>query len=93
MKPEECYIGARVICTKPFAGFDKLVGKLGTIVHIYKESSWDIGVEFDEPFEFGHNCNGKCVDRHGRYGNSSSLELIQEITPELTMSYDEVMGW
>ena len=94
MEHNEAYVGARVECTKPFAGLGSLVGKFGTIVKVFSRGhTWDVAVEFDEAFPDGHNCDRDCKNGHGRFGEVSSLELIQETTPELTMTFEEAMGW
>lgn len=66
-------IGDRVRVKDKFCGFN-LKGKTGTIIGT--SSCWDWCVEFDEPFEGGHDGTGG-KDGYCRYGNSSELELIK----------------
>lgn len=56
-------IGQRVMVTKQYSDFDHerynvLRGKIGTIVNDSGAREMS-GVEFDEPFGGGHDCNGR----------------------------------
>ena len=68
-----------MIAVRPVAGMEELVDKTGTVI---RKDSHQIGVEFDEPFERGHDCNGRGKYGHCRYGASYSFELFEE---ELTV--------
>ena len=45
-----------------------LTGKTGTVIEI-RNTCYDIGVEFDEKFFWGHSCNGNGKNGYCRYGN------------------------
>jgi len=92
MEHSDYRIGQRVIAVLPVAGYDSLVGKTGTIVHI-SELYPSIGVEFDIPFDGGHSCGGYSRDFHGRYGNPECFKPYFEMDDspvEISLSLDEL---
>ena len=81
MKHSDVYVGLRVFVSgEGYAGMPLLHGKEGTIVCL--DDDFDdylgVGVEFDEPFEDGHNCNGAGRDGYCRYGSYFDLDIIDE---------------
>lgn len=86
----EFQIGDKVVAIRPVDGWERLKGKFGTVVHI-SEYSPAIGVEFDEIFAGGHDCNGKCKYGKGRYGTEDTFVLVEVNTPELSLDKDEVV--
>ena len=81
-------VGDRVICLEEFAGLD-LEGMRGTVVDLCLDG--DVAVEFDDPFEDGHSCAGKCKDEHGRWGDPHELIRVEEPF-NMTFSFDELIG-
>lgn len=65
-------VGDRVKVKDKFCGTD-LKGKTGTIVYVFGTR---VGVDFDEPFPEGHNCDGRAKSGNGRYGQERELELL-----------------
>lgn len=91
MRREDIFVGMRVVCVKPFAGYKTLVGKTGTVV---STTGGSIGVEFDEIFPGGHDCSGRARDGFGRYGQPDALEEYVD-TPKdfnIEMSFDELLN-
>ena len=81
MNHSDAYIGLRVFVSGyDFAGMPSLHGKKGTIVCFDgdPEDHLGIGVEFDEPFEDGHDCNGAGHNGYCRYGSYFDLDIIDE---------------
>lgn len=72
--------GDRVVCTGSFANVSELIGKKGKVVSVRTDSTNSIGVEFDESFDDGHNCDGAGNPRHCRWGEESSLKLDKNMT-------------
>lgn len=70
-------VGDRVIAIDSVDGYDNLVGKTGTVVHI-RSGFANIGVEFDEEFTGGHDCHRKARAGRGRYGEVSSFQIYEE---------------
>ena len=66
-------VGDRVRVKNCFDGIN-LKGKIGTVVK--KGKRYDYGVEFDEPIENGHSCDGMGRDYHCRYGYENELEPV-----------------
>lgn len=66
-------VGDRVRVKNCFDGVN-LKGKIGTVVKEGKR--YDYGVEFDEPIENGHSCDGMGRNYHCRYGYENELELV-----------------
>ena len=69
-------VGDRVRAINKVDGVD-LIGKRGTVVSI-KDGllSSRLGVEFDEPFPCGHDCNGRGKSGYCRFGYVCDFELI-----------------
>lgn len=79
MRGEEIFVGMRVVCARPFAGYRTLVGETGVVVSI---AGGSVGVEFDTPFPGGHDCCGRAREGHGRYGAPGCLEECVENVEE-----------
>lgn len=89
-KTKQFKVGDRVRCVAPFDRMTSLIGKTGTVVS--NESFEDplIGVRFDEPFEYGHTCDHKCLTGYGRYGYPFELELITTDEINIKMAFEEI---
>lgn len=83
MKPEECYVGQRVIVGECFAGMNDLSNKTATVVTIPNPTIFEVGIEFDEDIR-GHDCGGKGKYGHCLYGY---FREIEPLCPEPS-SYD-----
>lgn len=70
-------VGDRVRAINKVDGVD-LIGKCGTVVSV-NDGFWSarLGVEFDEPFPYGHDCNGRGKSGYCRFGCVCDFELIQ----------------
>ena len=88
----EIQIGSRVIVVDEygFANNRDTIGKIGTVVE--EDDCYDIGVEFDEPINHGHDCNGEAKSRHGYYGYASEVRLYEDRKVEISMSFDAFMA-
>lgn len=71
-------VGDRVRVKNCFGGAN-LKGKIGTVITTKTGSNfYDLGVEFDEPILFGHNCGGLGNEHCCRWGCEIELELIHD---------------
>ena len=88
----EIQIGSRVIVVDEcgFADNRDTIGKIGTVVD--EDDFYDIGVEFDEPINQGHDCNGAAKFGHGYYGYVSEVRLYEDRKVEISMSFDAFMA-
>ena len=69
---EHMKVGKRVLCNSNYESAP-IKGKYGTIKAIEFQT---IVVEFDEPFESGYTCGGKCKHGHGWRINYTKLTII-----------------
>ena len=88
MGTHEFNVGDRVVCLNPVSGNVDVVGLSGTIVS-YEAPSF--GVEFDSKIRNGHNCHGACEYGLGWFVLPSDIEILLDQTPEITISYEELM--
>ena len=97
MTIDEIYIGMRVVATKPFSYLGALKGRSGVVVgtKIGVRGNTIVGVRFDDPFSFGHSCDGLCENGHGRWGSPAEIEPECDTvtTPEeIEISFDSIFG-
>lgn len=78
-----------------FAGTKSLRGKLGTVIVLREESNaHTIGVQFDNPYSGGHNCEGFApnfpIFKNGycRWGHHDEVEFIEHGPPIEPVRYD-----
>lgn len=88
----EIQIGSRVIVVDEcgFADNRDTIGKIGTVVG--EDDFYDIGVEFDEPIDGGHDCNGLAESEHGYYGYASEVRVYEDHQVEISTSFDTFMA-
>lgn len=88
----EIQIGSRVIVVDEcgFADNRNTIGKIGTVVD--EDDFYDIGVEFDEPVNHGHDCRGTAKSRHGYYGYASEVRVYEDHQVEISTSFDTFMA-
>lgn len=49
-------------------------GKTGTVLVVNENTNHHyLGIEFDNPFEDGHTCGGRCQKSYGRYARKTDL--------------------
>ena len=82
-------IGDRVRAIGKVDGED-LKGKCGTVIQTedFSLKCWNIGVEFDEPFECGHDCDGMGRYRCCRWGKMSEFEPISNTNQKIVITTD-----
>ena len=85
-------VGDRVRTINKVDGVD-LIGKCGTVVDVKNGLlSVRLGVEFDEPFPDGHNCNGRGTSGYCRFGYVCDFELIQDQKIVITTDGKETLA-
>ena len=100
MLKSELHIGQRVYVPSHSHGFAynrSTIEKTGTVVRIYQphESCYEVGVEFDEEIDGGHNCGGKARNGHGYMGHANELEEYFEnieVPNTIAMPFDNLMS-
>jgi hypothetical protein len=53
-----------------------LEGKTGTVKQKHLNNVYS--VEFDEPFDYGHTCDGACKDEYGWYCHETEIMKIEK---------------
>lgn len=81
-------VGDRVVAVAPVDGYEFLIGRAGTVVHISRNQP-PIGVEFDEEFRGGHNCNSHGLRGRCRYGHHSDFEIESDNSREIEPDQEE----
>lgn len=73
---KEFKVGDRVLAQSAISGYSSLQGRLGTIICI--SGRGNLGIEFDDEFVGGHNCNGEGRYGHCRYTAPKDTVLLIE---------------
>ena len=77
MEHKSFKVGDRVVVVHPEDNF-KTVGLTGTVVYIVGNH---VGVQHDEPFLYGHGCDGRSIDGCGLWYSKpkSQLRIIVDL--------------
>jgi len=65
-------------CFDYIGHYDLLDGATGTLLSYYSDDENTWSVRFDEKFELGHNCEGRCEDGYGYHVDEFFLELLEK---------------